>query len=306
MRFSRMRHGCNLADMDDSVFEEYRGLLEGVAYRMCGVLADAQDVVQETYLRWQLEERRNIREPRAWLVTVCSRLAMDHLKSARHRRETYVGTWLPEPFFDERNADPAQQARLDDTVSMALMVALEKLTPAERAAFLLHDVFGYGFEDVARILEKSEPSCRKLASRARVAVREGKPRFESTPEEHRRLFETFFEAAHSGEIESLKSLLAESVELHSDSGGKVKTAPAGLSGRDDVARFFMAIWRERRAESNRIRTISRWFNGRPGVLILLDEKLVAALSLAIESGKIRRIYALRNPEKLGAFREELK
>lgn len=300
-----MGRGSNLSGMDDIVFEEHRGLLEGVAYRMCGVLADAQDVVQETYLRWQAEDRRTIREPRAWLVTVCSRLAMDHLKSARHRRETYVGTWLPEPFLDEKITDPARQARLDDTVSVALMVALEKLTPAERAAFLLHDVFGYGFEDVARMLDKSEPSCRKLASRARVAVRDGKPRFESTPEEHRRLLETFFEAAHSGEITSLKSLLAESVELHSDSGGKVKTAPLGLSGPEDVARFFVAIWRERNPVQNRIRTVSRWFNGRPGVLIFLDEQLVAALSLVIEAGKISRIFALRNPEKLDAFRKGL-
>ena len=292
--------------MDDSVFEKHRGLLEGVAYRMCGLLADAQDVVQETYLRWRSEDSSKIREPRAWLVTVCSRLAMDHLKSARHRRETYVGTWLPEPFLDERTADPAQQARLDDTVSVALMVALEKLTPAERATFLLHDVFGYGFEEVARMLDKSEPSCRKLASRARIAVREGKPRFESTPEEHRRLLETFFEAAHSGEIASLKSLLAESVELHSDSGGKVKTAPLGLSGPEDVAKFFVAIWRDRKSEQNRIHTVSRWFNGRPGVLILLDEQLVAALSLVIEAGKISRIFALRNPEKLRAFREDPK
>lgn len=300
-----MRRGSSLDGMGDSAFEEYRSLLEGVAYRMCGVLADAQDVVQETYLRWQSEDHRNIREPRAWLVTVCSRLAMDHLKSARHRRETYVGTWLPEPFLDERNADPAQQARLDDTVSMALMVALEKLTPAERAAFLLHDVFGYGFDDVARILEKSEPSCRKLASRARVAVREGKPRFESTPEEHRRLLEMFFEAAHSGEIGGLKSLLAESVELYSDSGGKVKTAPGVLQGPNAVAKFFVAIWQEKDREPSRIRTVARWYNGRPGVLILWDGQLVAALSLAIEEGRISRIFALRNPEKLEVFARTL-
>jgi RNA polymerase sigma-70 factor (ECF subfamily) len=297
--------GISVEGMDDTVFEEYRGLLEGVAYRMCGVLADAQDVVQETYLRWQSEDREDIRDARAWLVTVCSRLAMDHLKSARHRRETYVGTWLPEPFLDERTADPSRQASLDESVSMALMLALEKLTPAERAAFLLHDVFGYGFEDIAQMLEKSEPSCRKLASRARAAVRDGKPRFESSPEEHRRLLDSFFEAAHSGEIESLKSLLAESVELHSDGGGKVKTAPGVLQGPDAVAKFFVAIWREKDREPSRIRTAARWYNGRPGVLILWDGQLVAALSLAIEEGRISRIFALRNPEKLEAFERTL-
>jgi RNA polymerase sigma-70 factor (ECF subfamily) len=301
-----MQIHISMIHMHDGVFEQHRGLLEGVAYRMCGVLADAQDVVQETYLRWQGEDHQGIREPRAWLVTVCSRLAMDHLKSARHRKETYVGTWLPEPFLDEGNTDPAMQARLDDTVSVALMVALEKLSPPERAAFLLHDVFGYGFEEVARMLDKSETSCRKLASRARVAVREGKPRFESTPEEHRRLLESFFEAAHSGEIENLKSLLSESVVMRSDSGGKVKTAPVGLRGPEAVAKFFVAIWREREPGPTRIRAISRWFNGRPGVLILLDDKLVAALSLAIDAGRISQIFALRNPKKLDVFREKLR
>lgn len=286
--------------MDDLVFEEHRSLLEGIAYRMCGVLADAQDIVQETYLKWRANERR-IADVRAWLVTVCSRLALDHLKSARHRRETYVGPWLPEPFLDERAADPAERARIDDTVSVALMVALEKLTPAERAAFLLHDVFAYSFEEIAGIVGRSEPACRKLASRARITVREGRPRFESTPEEHQRLLETFLEAAHAGDVANLKSLLTEAVEFHADGGGKVKTAPDILRGVEAVAQFFLTIWRQQVPRRESIRVESRWFNGGPGVLIFQDGQLVVALSLAIERGVISRLFALRNPEKLAVF-----
>jgi len=289
--------------MDDDVFEDHRGLLEGIAYRMCGTLEDVEDIVQETYLRWRKMDRTTIREPRAWLVTVCSRLAMDYLKSARMRRETYVGTWLPEPYVDDRAEDPAERARIDDTVSVALMLALEKLTPPERAAFLLHDVFGYNFEEVAGILGKSVPACSKLASRARVAVREGRPRYESTPEEHRRLLETFFEAAHTGEAGKLKALLAESVELHSDGGGRVKTAPEGLRGPEAVARFFLAIWREAPAAES-VHIVPCWYNGGPGVRIFQGDTLAASLSLAVEDGVISRIFALRNPEKLAGLRGE--
>ncbi len=285
----------------DDVFEEHRGLLEGLAYRLCGVRADAEDLVQETYLRWRAGDRTQIRDPRAWLVTVCSRLAMDFLKSARRRRETYVGVWLPEPYLDGADPNPAAQARVDDSVSFALMVALETLTPAERAAFLLHDVFGYGFDEVAVILRKSEPSCRKLASRARVAVRRGKPRFPGSAEEHRRLLETFFAAAHSGEMNRLKELLTESVELHSDGGGQVPTAPGVLCGAERVAEFFVTIWRHRDPAGDRIRAEPRWFNGGPGLLLFFDNRLVAALSATVTGGKIDRIFALRNPRKLTAF-----
>lgn len=289
--------------MTDSerIFEEHRARLEGIAYRMCGVLADAQDVVQETFLRWQRVDPRGVREPRAWLVTVCSRLAMDLMKSARSRHETYVGTWLPEPFLDERAENPAERASIDETVSVALMLALEKLSPPERAAFLLHEVFAYGFADVAAILEKSEAACRKLASRARAAIRSPELRFSATADEHRLLLDAFFQAAHSGEIENLKGLLAASVQLHSDGGGLVKTAPAVLRGAEAVTEFFVGVWRETGPTRNRLRIESRWFNGQPGILVFQDAHLVAALSAAIRAGKIFRLYALRNPEKLAPF-----
>ncbi len=286
--------------MSDAVFEEHRTLLEGIAYRMCGVHADAEDIVQEVYLRWHAADRRGIRSPRSWLVAVCTRLAIDHLKSARVRRETYVGPWLPEPLPDERVDDPATQTSIDESVSIALLFAMESLTPNERAAFLLHDVFGCDFEEVAGILGKSEAACRKLASRARLAVRDRRPRFVSSPDEHRALLESFFLAARAGEMARLKQLLAESVELHSDGGGVVKTAPSGLCGVDAVAAFFLSIWGD--PECDGIRAEPRWFNGRPGMLVFQDDALMAALSLDVEEGRISHIYAVRNPVKLARLK----
>lgn len=288
--------------MEDSarIFEEHRRLLEGIAYRMLGTLADAQDVVQDTWLKWSRADTSAISEPRAWLVTVCSRLALDVMKSARRQRETYYGTWLPEPFLDEHAMSPAERHHIDDTVSMALMLALEKLSPAERATFLLHEVFGYRFEEIAGILGKSVAACRKLSSRARTAVRTTNPRFEATPGEHQRLLDAFFKAAYAGDAGKLKSLLAESVELHADGGGKVDTVAQVLHGADTVSAFFARVLHPRR---DQMRIVTRWFNGVPGVLVYENGQLVTALSLAIEAGAIHRIFALRNPDKLEAFHE---
>ncbi len=282
-------------------FEVHRGLLEGIAYRMCGVVADAQDIVQETHLKWCSAERSGIRNARAWLVTVCSRLAMDVMKSARVRREQYAGVWLPEPFLESHRDAARAREQMDDSVSVALMLAMERLTPFERAAFLLHDVFGYRFDEVASILEQSEAACRKSASRARKSVQEKRSRFKADPEMHRRLLEAFFEAVHGGEPGRLKALLAGSVEFHSDGGGLVKTAPAVLSGREAVAAFFLEIWRENVPSRDSVKIVDRWFNGGPGVLIQQGGRLVAAVSLELERDGIARIFALRNPEKLVVF-----
>lgn len=292
-----------MLDEKARVFEEHRSLLEGLAYRMLGTRADARDVVQDTYLKWSEADEREIRNARAWLVTVCTRLAMDVMKSARVRRETYVGTWLPEPFVDERAPDPAAQAQVDDTVSVALMLALEKLSPAERAAFLLHEVFGYRFDEVATILGKTEAACRKLASRARVSVHSAKPRFQASAEEHQRLLDAFLQAAHAGELERLKALLAESVEFHSDGGGKAVAVLQVMRGVDAVARFFSRVWSSRGKAHASITAVTRWFNGMPGVLIYEGGSLTTALSIAVEDGRIRNIYTVRNPDKLTAFRD---
>lgn len=281
-------------------FEEHRRLLEGLAYRMTGEQAEAQDIVQETWLRWSRAEAGTIREPKAWLTTVCTRLAMDRARSARVRRETYVGEWLPEPLVEEPGPDDRLQ--IEDSVSFALMLALEKLTPAERAAFILHETFGYRMDEVAGILDKSEEACRKLASRARSALRAKRSRFCATPEEHRRLLAGFLGAARAGDLDSLEALLAESVELHADGGGRVATAPGVLKGAAEVAAFLASVWERAKNEGVAFEAAERWFNGGPGVVISAGDLPVAALRLEAEQGAIHRIFAIRNPDKLAAFR----
>ena len=282
------------------LFEGNRRLLEGLAYRMLGTLADAQDVVQETYLKWQYADLARIENARAWLVTVCSRLSLNVLNSARARRESYVGPWLPEPYIDDRAVDPAERARIDDSVSVALMLALENLSPAERAAFLLSEIFDYSFDEIAAILGKSSAACRKLASRARTSLKAEKPRFTATPDEHQRLVGAFLQAARSGDLDTLKSLLAGSVELHSDGGGKVQAVPEILRGLDAVGGFFARIGPAYWAPAS-VTIVPHWFNGVPGVLIYNEGRLNTALTVAIANGRIAALYALRNPDKLAPF-----
>lgn len=282
------------------LFEGNRRLLEGLAYRMLGTLADAQDVVQETYLKWRDADLARIENARAWLVTVCSRLSLNVLHSARARRESYVGPWLPEPYLDDRAINPAERARVDDSVSVALMLALENLSPAERAAFLLSEIFDYSFDEIAAILGKSSAACRKLASRARTSLKAEKPRFAATPDEHQRLVGAFLQAARSGDLDTLKSLLADSVELHSDGGGKVSAVPEILHGLDAVSHFFLKIGPAHWAAPS-VAIVPHWFNGVPGVLIYNHGQLNTALSASIADGRITGLYALRNPDKLAAF-----
>jgi RNA polymerase sigma-70 factor (ECF subfamily) len=288
-------------DEHTRLFEDNRRVLEGLAYRMLGTLADARDVVQDTYLKWRDARSDEIRSPRAWLVTVCSRLALNTLQSARARRETYVGTWLPEPLLDNHTNDPERQLEIDDTVSVALMLALEKLSPSERAAFLLHEVFGYGFDDVAAILGKRAAACRKLASRARTSMRGERPRFRASPVEHRRLLEAFLSAARTGDLDGLKSLLAEDVEAYADGGGRATASVQVVRGAGAVSALFARIWQDYRTSRVVIRMRARWFNGGPGLLMYENDRLATALSVSVEDGVIRRLYAHRNPEKLTPF-----
>lgn len=290
-----------MQDEKVSIFEQHRGILEGIAYRMLGTLDEARDVVQDTYLKFDEAELGRLRNPRAWLITVCSRLALNQLQSARVRRELYVGEWLPEPFPQPVGTDPASRAEFDETISVALLMALEKLTPAERAAFLLHDVFDLSFDEVATALQRTSASCRQLASRARKRVRDDKPRFRSSPEEHRRLLEGFFGAARQGDLQRFSSLLAHGVELYSDGGGKVAALPRVLRGAADVASFLVAVFGDYRRKNTPVRAISQWLNGSPGLLVLEDSVPATAVTLEVAEGRIHRIYAVRNPDKLRAF-----
>ena len=282
-----------------AAFEEQRGLLTGVAYRMLGSVSDAEDMVQEAWLRWTRADTAAVKTPRSWLLTVVTRLCLDRLKSARVQREEYYGTWLPEPLVEQ--AAPGRSAEVDESVSIALLLVLEKLSPVERAGFLLHEVFGHTFEEIGEILDKPAANCRKMVSRARERVRAEKPRFATTSGEHEELLKRFLTACRGGEMEPLMELLEESVALHSDGGGKVAAVPKALIGRELVAKFFVKVTQglAKTVANPEFRFTS--FNGAPGVLICGDGRPLTALSLEIHEGKITAIFAQRNPDKLRAF-----
>lgn len=290
-----------MLDQHTAVFEQHRRTLEGIAYRMLGTLTEARDVVQETWLKWHAADIGTLESPRAWLITVCSRLALNQLQSARRQREIYVGEWLPEPVADDVVDDPAHQHAIDDSVSIALLRALEKLSPVERAVFLLHDIFELNFDEVAQVVGKNSAHCRQLALRARKRVREDRPRFQASPEQHRQLLEGFIGAAQRLDLDGLIALLAEQVEMYSDGGGKVEALPRMLSGATEVARFFVAIFSRFRDKGTTLRIQPQRFNGSLGILIFENGRLATALTIEADGNHISHIYAVRNPDKFGGL-----
>lgn len=274
-------------------FEAHRGRLFGVAYRMLGSVAEAEDVVQDAYLRWSGLDPAEVKDLRAFLVTVTTRLALDRLKSARVRRETYVGPWLPEPLLT--GPDVADDAILDESVSMAMLVVLETLSPLERAVFVLREVFGYSHAEVARVLGRSEASCRQLAHRAREHVQARQPRFAANPEDGRQIAERFRDAAAGGDLGALLEILAPDVVAWSDGGGRATAARRPIHGAQRVARFFLALGRRARgAVTTRIAEV----NGEPALLISRDGSLAIVMVLEIADGRIETIRSVLNPEKL--------
>lgn len=278
-------------------FEQHRGYLTGLAYRMLGSVAEAEDVVQDGYLRWHDVDRTRVDNARAWLSTVVTRLALDRLKSARRRRETYVGPWLPEPLVEDSSvfADPTND--LAEDISFALMLALERLSPLERAAFLLHDVFDMNFEEIAAALDRSATACRQLASRARSHVRAARPRFSVGQKERARVTDAFLAAARSGDTSTLRKLLAESVTLHSDGGGRKRAALRVLTGADRICRLYACIAR------NTGGAPPRWsmrlvINGLPGWLSVEHDGTLQTIAVEVVHDRIAAIYVVRNPEKL--------
>jgi RNA polymerase sigma-70 factor, ECF subfamily len=270
-------------------FDPLRPRLIRIAYRMLGSVADAEDVVQDAFLRWLDADRAAILEPEAYLRRVVTRLCLDQLKSARRRRETYIGPWLPEPLVEP------EEDEVDD-VTLPLMMALERLSPLERAAFLLHDVFGVGFEEVAETIGREPATCRQLASRARAHVRAARPRFPVPKERGLEIAAAFYSATHSGDMNQLRSLLAADVVLYSDGGGKRPAAKRPLIGLEDVVQFHAGLARlfGRRAP----RSIRYGFiNGLPG-FVTVEHDGVQTTALEVEDGKIAGIYVMRNPDKL--------
>ena len=270
-------------------FDPLRPRLIRIAYRMLGSVADAEDVVQDAFLRWLDADRDAILEPEAYLRSVVTRLCLDQLKSARRRRETYVGPWLPEPLVE------AEEEEVDD-VTLPLMMALERLSPLERAAFLLHDVFGVGFEEVAETIGREPATCRQLASRARSHVRAARPRFPMPKERGLEIAAAFYSASRSGDMNQLRSLLAADVSFYSDGGGKRPAAKRPLLGLDDVIQFHAGIARVFAVKTSRIVRYG-FINGLPG-FVTVEHDGVQTTALEIEDGRIAGIYVMRNPDKL--------
>jgi RNA polymerase sigma-70 factor (TIGR02957 family) len=285
---------------EDSLLEDLRPRVFAIAYRMLGSVSEAEDVVQETLLRVHdaIERGEEISSPRAYAATVATRLAIDELRSARARRESYVGEWLPEPIAAPEE-DPAAQAEQADSLSLAFLVLLESLSPEQRAAFLLHDVFDYDYGKVAEIVGTSEPNARQLASRARRHVQDGRPRFEPSEEERDRLATSFFAAVENGDFEDLEALLAEDVELHGDGGGMAPAIRHPVFGRAKAAQM-LRNWGRLAARIGRFQVRRVVVNGQPGAEFLdPDGKLINVMSLDIADGKIQTIRSIVNPEKLG-------
>ncbi|MDI9833457.1 RNA polymerase sigma-70 factor [Streptomyces sp. KAU_LT] len=288
-------------DAETDVFEEHRPVLLGVAYRMLGRVADAEDVVQEAWLRWSRAERSEVREPRAYLVRVTTRLAIDRLRQVKARGESYVGPWLPEPYvtdFGDRVPDTAERAVLADSVSLAVLIVLESLSPLERAVFVLREAFGYPYAEIAAMLDRGEAAVRQLAGRARRHVEERRPRYTVDPAERRDLTERFLAAAAGGDLEGLMSLLAPDVRLIGDSGGKAKAPLRVLESADHVGRFLAGVARKGIADAS-LRYLE--INGGPALLVLTGGKPDSVFQVEVRDGRIQAVYVIRNPDKLRAL-----
>ena len=279
---------------DATAFEPHRAYLVKIAYRMLGSVAEAEDVVQDAFLRWSGAPRDDVAEPRAYLTRTVTRLCVDRLKSARARRERYVGTWLPEPVVEDA-AEPG--AALAHELSIALLVTLERLSPLERAAFLLHDVFELGFDEVARALERSAAAVRQLAARAREHVREDRPRFRASDEEAARLADAFQAAMTCGDLVGISKLLAADAVFYSDGGGKRRAALNPIYGRDKIVRFLIGVTGKRGGPPDPSTVRRAWINGMPG-FVLHSRDGLETLVIEVADGAIAALYVVRNPDKL--------
>ncbi|MFD0426207.1 RNA polymerase sigma factor SigJ [Streptomyces parvus] len=289
------------ADVATEIFEEHRPGLTGVAYRMLGRVADAEDVVQEAWLRWAAAGREDVREPRAFLVRITTRLAIDRLRHLQSRRETYPGPWLPEPVvtdFGPALPDTAERAVLAESVSLAVLVVLESLSPLERAVFVLREAFGFPYAEIATALDRTEAAVRQLAGRARRHVEERKPRYDVDPAERRDLTERFLAAASGGGIEQLLALLAPDVRLVTDGGGKAKAALRVIETADKVGRFLFAVADEVDPDGE-VRVME--LNGGPAVVFFTGGKADTVFQIEVSQGVIQCAYIIRNPDKLSGL-----
>ena len=287
-----------------ATFEPHRRRLLGLAYRMLGSMAEAEDAVQDAYLRWHDADRASVEDPKAFLMTTTTRICLDVLKSARTRREAYVGPWLPDPVTDTAALAPDEQTELAEDLSVALLLAIDRLSPLERAAFLLHDVFDYSFSQVAEALGRNEAACRQLASRARTRVRAARPQgvmpaqgaSSSIDPKHAELVSAFMTASRSGDITTLTRLLTSDARLVADGGGKVPAALNVIEGADDVAAFLAGVVRKGWTDEMSVRF--EMINGLAGLIMTGPSGLVQTTAFEMEDGLVKAIYVVRNPDKL--------
>jgi RNA polymerase sigma-70 factor (ECF subfamily) len=284
----------------EAPYEELRPLLFSIAYRMISSVGEAEDIVQEAFLRLHRAEAEGTRieSPKAYLSAVTTRLSIDHLKSARVRREQYVGQWLPEPLLTDESAPDAEaHAEVADSLSMAFLVLLESLTPVERAVFLLREVFEYGYDEIARVVDRTEDNCRQLYLRARRHVDEGRPRFEASRKQRDELAERFFAAAERGDLAALEEMLAADVVLYGDGGGKAPSWPRPIYGRERVAKLIVGTLKQ--AKELGVTRRAAHINGQPGVMFLDDEdRIGAVMSVDVADGLVQTIRGVTNPDKL--------
>lgn len=279
------------------IFETHRPRLFHLAYGMLGRVAPAEDAVQEAFIRWQKQEPDQIQSPGAWLSTVVSRICLDELKSARNRREEYIGPNLPEPILASKSETPEDEAALAESLSMAMLVVMDKLSPVQRAVFILREIFDYDYASVADILNKSESNCRKIAQRAREQIRENRPRFERSSTKQHKSVSAFIEALQDGDLSEIEHMLAKEAILYSDGGGKVTAARKPIYTANKIARFLLGIQKQVPSDA-KWRIELKNINGEPGMLIWYNDEIYNAWSFHIEEDKIQSIYVVLNPEKL--------
>ena len=283
--------------MDDATlaFDSHRRRLQGIAYRMLGSVAEAEEVVQDAWLRWHEADKASLGSAEAWLVTVVTRLSIDRLRAAKVQREHYIGAWMPEPTLTEPPDTPEESLERADNISVAFLAVLERLAPEARAAFLMREVFDADYDEVALTLGKSEAACRQLVHRAKAQVQEARPRYPVPRETHQRLLRAFADAAARGSLQDLKALMAEEAELIGDGGGKVQTFSKVLRGSQRLAQLYFSLWRRMGAA---VRMELAEINGEPGLLRFVDGELESAQTFEIEGERIVRIRVQRNPDKL--------
>jgi len=277
-------------------FDQYRGLLFSIAYRMLGTVSDADDMVQETFLRWHTSSADEIANPRSYLVTILSRLCINHLQLARVQREEYTGVWLPEPIATDPGDDPFHLIRVDESVSMAFLVLLERLTPVERAVFLLKEVFDYGHDEISTIVGQNILNCRQILKRAKQHIASLKPRFQPAESTRTALLESFLKATATGEMSTLLTLLRDDVVLRSDGGGKGVAVPNEVQGAEKVSRGILGGL-ARLVPRSLTRRLAR-INGKPGLINYLDGEVHSVLTIDAEDHQISAIYIVSNPDKL--------